>query len=132
MARMLFACPHCDRPGIPARAKFFSMDHAPAKCQLCGGLSAESRRHAGLVGIAHYFGVLAAVGLAFVFRSWWPLAIYVVAAIASSVAILFTAPLLPLTAESVRKTYRLKLRVAAGVLVLLLLATVAGVVTGVR
>lgn len=105
---MAFRCPHCGEKGVGSFAKLFSLPHAPAKCRICSGLSAESPRFALIFGAGVYVGFLVACAHAFRVAQWWPFGVFLGAFVLLTAIQSLVVPLMPIDKDVARREYRFR------------------------
>ena len=122
---MSFICPNCRQRTIPGNAKFFAAPHAPAKCDACGTLCAESRGPAVAVSIAANIGLFVALFAAVRYFSMMPLVVYGVALIAVLWLRQRFVPLFPITEAVAAGERRLRTLTLVGFVALVAIASLS-------
>jgi len=106
LAVMKFTCPHCQGSGVSLVGKLFSAPYSPAKCRLCGGLSAESAIPNRVLSAGHTFLPFVAAYYALMWHSWFPVLVYLGFAISAPFLLLPILPLHAVGPADARRNYR--------------------------
>lgn len=104
------ACCFSDSPGalngVPLSGKLWSTPAQPARCKLCGKLSAEPTASRRILSVVHYIAPIVAVWQALELRAWWPIYAYGVFLVLAGVLTFTLIPLRAVTSETAKREFR--------------------------